>query len=181
MTDDFPIETRFALQARVGRGGAGDVFRATDRQTGAAVAVKRMLTSSGEPTALERFRREVRLLAQIDHPNVVRYVAHGVDAAGTACLVVEWLEGEDPAHRQKRQRLAAADAIEVVRQAAEGLHALHQAGIVHRDVKPANLFLVNGEGSAPRVKVIDLGVARAAGEATLTTVGVALGTPFYMS
>ena len=181
MIDDFPIETRFELQARVGRGGSGDVFRALDRETGATVAVKRMLPAGEEPTALDRFRREVRLLAQIDDPHVVRYVAHGVDAAGRACLVVEWLEGEDLAHRQRRQRLSTAEALDVVRQAAAGLHTLHQAGIVHRDVKPANLFLTAGEGGAFRVKVIDLGLARAAGEATLTSLGVALGTPFYMS
>src|SRR6185312_2780587 len=83
--------------------------------------------------------------------------------------------------RQKRRRLSMAESLEVVRQAATGLHALHQAGIVHRDVKPANLFLTGGEGSKIHVKVIDLGIARAAGEATLTTVGVALGTPHYMA
>ena len=181
MTDDFPIETRFTLHVRVGRGGSGDVFRATDRVTGAPVAVKRMIPAGQETTALDRFQREVRLLAQIADPHVVRYVAHGVDAAGTACLVVEWLEGEDLAQRQRRQRLSTAESLEVVRQAATGLHALHQAGVVHRDVKPANLFLTAGEGVATRVKVIDLGIARAAGEATLTTLGVALGTPFYMS
>ncbi len=181
MTDDFPIETRFTLHARVGRGGSGDVFRATDALTGATVAVKRMLPPGEEPTALDRFRREVRLLAQIADPHVVRYVAHGVDAAGTACLVVEWLEGEDLAHRQRRQRLSAAEVVDVVGQAALGLHALHQAGIVHRDVKPANLFLTRGAEGALRVKVIDLGIARAAGEATLTTLGVTLGTPFYMA
>jgi tetratricopeptide (TPR) repeat protein len=181
MTDDFPIETRFTLHARVGRGGSGDVFRATDTVTGAAVAVKRMIPAGDDPTALDRFRREVRLLSQIDDPHVVRYVAHGVDTAGSACLVVEWLEGEDLAHRQRRQRLSTAEALEVGRQAAMGLHALHQAGVIHRDVKPANLFLTAGEGGALRVKVIDLGIARAAGEATLTSFGVALGTPFYMS
>jgi len=181
MTHDFPIETRFTLHARVGRGGAGDVFRATDKVTGATVAVKRMLPADEEPTALDRFRREVRLLAQIVDPHVVRYVAHGVDAAGTACLVVEWLEGEDLAHRQRRQRLSMPEVLEVVQQAAQGLHALHEAGIVHRDVKPANLFLTAGSDGALRVKVIDLGIARAAGEATLTTLGVTLGTPYYMS
>jgi tetratricopeptide (TPR) repeat protein len=181
MSDDLAIEARFTLHLRVGRGGSGDVFRATDRETGATVAVKRMLPAGEEPTALDRFRREVRLLSQITDPHVVRYVAHGADAAGTECLVVEWLEGEDLAHRQRRQRLTAAEALDVVRQAATGLHALHQAGIVHRDVKPANLFLTTGEGGALRVKVIDLGIARAAGEATLTTIGVTLGTPYYMS
>ena len=188
MADDFPIESRFALEARVGRGASGDVHRATDRETGRAVAVKRLHPIHEDVLALGRFAREARLLAQIDDPHVVRYVAHGVDGQGRPCLVVEWLEGEDLAHRQRRARLTAAQSIEVVRQAALGLHALHRAGIVHRDVKPANMYLVAGgaggegdDGAPLRVKLIDLGIARAAGESTLTTLGTALGTPFYMS
>ena len=181
MTDDIPIERRFELHARVGRGGSGDVFRATDRETGATVAVKRLLPAGEEAAARDRFGREVRMLARIDDPHVVRYVAHGVDDTGAACLVVEWLEGEDLAQRQRRAPLSATEALDVVRQAASGLHVLHQAGVVHRDVKPGNLFLVAGRDGALRVKVIDLGIARAAGETTLTNVGVMLGTPYYMS
>jgi tetratricopeptide (TPR) repeat protein len=183
MADDFPIESRFALEERVGRGASGDVHRATDRQTGRTVAVKRLLPIHEDPLAVDRFRREARLLAQLDDDHVVRYVAHGIDATGRPCLVVEWLEGEDVAHRQRRERLTIPEAIEVVRQAAVGLHALHRAGIVHRDVKPANMYLLAGgdDGRALHVKLIDLGIARAAGESTLTSMGVALGTPFYMS
>ncbi len=181
MPDDFPIESRFTLEGRVGRGGSGDVHRGRDRETGAMVAVKRILAQSDDPMLLDRFRREARLLAQIDHPNVVRYLAHGVDASGRLCLVVEWLEGEDVAHRQRRQRLTIAEALEVGYQTAVGLHALHRAGIVHRDVKPANIYLVTGEGGRPMVKLIDLGIARAAGEATLTTLGNMVGTPFFMA
>ena len=96
MMDDFPIHTRFAQEARVGRGGSGDVFRARDRETGRTVALKRLGGAPEDPAILERFRREARLLAQIEDPHVVRYVAHGVDESGLPCLVVEWLEGEDP-------------------------------------------------------------------------------------
>ena len=188
MADDFPIESRFVLEARVGRGASGDVHRAADLRTGRTVAVKRLLPVHDDALALDRFRREARLLAQIDDPHVVRYVAHGVDAQGRPCLVVEWLDGEDLAHRQRRARLGVAGALEVARQAALGLYALHRAGIVHRDVKPANLYLVAGDPGdssgardALHVKLIDLGIARAAGESTLTTAGVALGTPFYMA
>jgi serine/threonine protein kinase len=105
MSDPLPIEARFTLEARVGRGATGEVFRAVDRETGRTVAVKRMLASSDDPTLLDRFQREARLLAQVDHPHVVRYVAHGVDEGGRPCLVVEWLDGEDLARRQRRQRL----------------------------------------------------------------------------
>ena len=181
MEDDFRIEARFALEARVGRGASGDVHRAIDRETGHPVAVKRFLPSRDDPNALERFRREARLLAQIDDPHVVRYIAHGVDETGAPCLVVEWLEGEDLAHRLKREQLSVADALDVAWQAATGLVAVHRAGIVHRDVKPANIFLVGADPRALHVKLIDLGIARAAGESTLTSVGLAIGTPSYMS
>jgi tetratricopeptide (TPR) repeat protein len=181
MMDDLRIEAHFTLEERVGRGASGDVHRAVDRETGAPVAVKRLLPVHEDAAALERFRREARLLALVDDPHVVRYVAHGVDAEGRPCLVVEWLEGEDLARRKKREPLRAMDALEIARQAALGLHALHHVGVVHRDVKPANLFLVPGEDGRVVVKLIDLGVARSAGEATLTQVGMAIGTPFYMS
>ena len=183
MDDELPIESRFAFEARVGRGASGEVLRALDRETGLPVAVKRLLPARDDPSAAERFRREVRLLAQVDDPHVVRYVAHGVDASGAPCLVVEWLDGEDLSRRQKRARLSAAEALDVAADVALGLAAVHRAGIVHRDVKPANIFLVDPpEGSgAPSVKLIDLGVARGAGEVTLTTAGLAIGTPAYMS
>jgi eukaryotic-like serine/threonine-protein kinase len=171
MSDDLPIESRFSLEARIGRGASGDVLRATDRETGRTVAVKRLLVMHDEPTLVDRFRREARLLAQIDDPHVVRYVAHGTDTSGRPCL----------AARQKRRRLTIAEALDVARQAATGLAALHRAGIVHRDVKPSNLFLLPREDGGLLVKLIDLGIARAAGEVTLTTAGSMVGTPFYMA
>jgi tetratricopeptide (TPR) repeat protein len=181
MDDEFPIESRFRIEARVGRGASGDVHRGLDHETGRMVAVKRLLPARDDESALDRFRREARLLAQVDDPHVVQYVAHGVDDTGQACLVVEWLEGEDLSQRQKRDRLDVADALDVVDQVATGLAALHAVGIVHRDVKPANIFLIDdGEGGL-LAKLIDLGIARSSGEATLTTAGLAIGTPAYMS
>lgn len=182
MSDDFPVESRFSIEAAVGRGAAGEILRGIDRATGRPVAVKRLhARHDEEPSQVERFRREARLLAQIDDPHVVRYVAHGADRLGRPCLVVEWLDGEDVARRQRRQRLTVAEALDVARQAALGLDALHRAGIVHRDVKPSNLFAVPNADGSTTIKLIDLGIARAAGEATLTAFGSMLGTPFYMS
>ncbi len=131
--------------------------------------------------AIERFSREARLLARVSGEHVVRYVAHGVDAKGTPCLVVEWLDGEDLAARQRADPLSGAVLLDVARQIALGLDALHAEGIVHRDVKPSNVFLVPRAGETPCAKLIDLGVARARAESTLTTDGIAIGTPYYMS
>ncbi len=175
------IEDLFAFEERVGRGAWGEVLRAKDRRTGAVVAVKRIHKRLDDGDSSERFRREARLLAQVTHPNVVRYVASGVDHEGLPCLVVEWLDGEDLAQRKRRERPSLSAAVEIVRQAALGLAALHDAGIVHRDVKPSNLFLVNDPTGALYVKLIDLGVARSANESTLTVEGSVVGTPFYMA
>jgi len=181
MPADFPIESRFVLHDLIGRGASGDVHRATDRETGSVVAVKRLAAGGDEPILVDRFRREAKLLAQIDHPNVVRYVAHGVDSRGRLCLVVEWLAGEDLARRLKRESPSIAEALDIARQTANGLHALHLAGIVHRDVKPSNLYLSPRADGSVHVKIIDLGVARSATESTLTTSGSTIGTPFYMA
>ncbi len=175
------LSSRFSLEEKVGRGAFGEVFRARDLETGAAVAVKRLHPGLDDDAALDRFRREARLLSLLDDPHVVRYVDHGEDDEGRLYLAVEWLDGEDLGRRQERKRLSFPEVIEAARQSALGLHALHEAGIVHRDVKPANLFLVQGEGGALRIKLIDLGVARAFGESTLTGGAMAMGTPFYMS
>ncbi|MFO0592936.1 MAG: serine/threonine-protein kinase [Polyangiaceae bacterium] len=164
MPGDFPIESRFTLEERIGRGVSGDVHRGRDRATGAFVAITRV-TPAGAPLPIDRFRRDARLFALINDPNVVRYVAHGVDSMGRLCLVVEWLEGEDVAQRTRRRRLTVAEALDVGRQAARGLAALHRVGIVHGDVRPANLFLV-GSGARIHVKVLDPGVARPAQAAT---------------
>jgi tetratricopeptide (TPR) repeat protein len=124
MPDDFPIESRFAIEARVGRGASGEVFKATDRATGLPVAVKRLLSIHDDAAGLDRFRREARLLSIVEDPRLVRYVAHGGDATLQPCLVVEWLEGEDLARRQRRQRLTVAEALDVAWQTALALHNL---------------------------------------------------------
>ena len=165
------------------RGAWGAVYRGVDLDTGAPVAVKRLHPHLCEPSMIARFEREARLLSVIDDPHVVRHVAHGHDAEGRPYLALEWLDGRDLGSWRKALRPGLRPVIEVGRQAALGLAALHDAGIVHRDVKPSNFFLVEreGEAGAPHVKLIDLGVARVAGERTLTETGFTLGTPAYMS
>ena len=170
------IAGRFVLERRAGVGGMGVVFRALDNVSGTPAAIKLVVGSASE---LDRFAREVALLAQLDHPRVVRYLGHG-EAGEARYLAMEWLEGEDLAHRLTRGPLPLADALAVLRGVAEALVAVHAHGVVHRDIKPGNVFLHAGD--CGDVKLLDLGVARTRELAwNLTGTGVAIGTPAYMA
>ncbi|HTR52901.1 MAG TPA: protein kinase, partial [Kofleriaceae bacterium] len=166
---------RFEVESVAGRGGMGAVYRARDRERGGHVALK-IVDAAGNRAV--RFEREARVLADLEHPAIVRYLAHGRTAAGEPFLAMEWLEGEDLAARLKREPVGARDAVRLVQRAAEALGVAHARGIVHRDIKPSNLFLVGGE--CARVKVLDFGVAHVQADA-LTRTGAALGTPSYMA
>ncbi|MEO7327052.1 MAG: protein kinase, partial [Minicystis sp.] len=168
------------LETFVARGAWGAVYKGVDAETGATVAVKRLHDFLCEPLMLERFEREARMLASLHTPHVVRYVAHGRDERDRPYLVLEWLEGEDLGQWRKGRSRTLKQAVELVRQAALGLAALHDAGIVHRDIKPGNFFLT-GDRREPTVVLIDLGIARTYADPALTAVGFLLGTPAYMS
>jgi tetratricopeptide (TPR) repeat protein len=169
------IGDRFEIAALAGSGGMGAVYRARDRR-GGMVAVKVL----HDPRDEARFAREADVLASLRHPAIVGYVAHGTTGAGEAYLVTEWLEGETLAERLRRGRLSIAESLDLGARVAEALGAAHRAGVVHRDLKPGNLFLQGGELSL--VRVLDFGIARApdAGR-PLTMTGVILGTIGYMS
>jgi eukaryotic-like serine/threonine-protein kinase len=155
----------------------GLVYRATDRKTGATVALKMLAPETGDK---QRFAREAALLARIDHPGVVRYVDHGELAGGEQWLAMEWLEGEDLSDRlTSGGTLSIDETLRLARKVAAGLAAAHRAGIVHRDLKPANIFLVGGHLDAP--KLLDFGVARTTASSDLTVTGTVLGTPAYMA
>jgi len=163
----------------VGGGAAGDIFRALDQSTGRTAALK-FLRSTASPEEAIRFRREVAVLAELRHPNVVEYLDHGVWSDGRPFLAMEWLDGEDLGKRTRRQPLGMRDAVELVRRAAQALAAVHARGVVHRDLKLSNIFLVKGRGTA--IKVIDFGVVRPAEPDGFTTApGTIVGTPHYMS
>ncbi len=172
------ISERFEVERLVGSGGMGDVYRAIDRLTGGPVAIK--LLHPGQARDADRFRREAQLLSELSHPRVVRYVAHGVTQTGRPYLAMEWLEGLDLADRLAQAGLTLAEAVALVRRAAEALGALHERGIVHRDIKPSNLFLLGGD--VLDVKLLDLGIARLTSHTRPSTrSGVMVGTPGYMA
>jgi eukaryotic-like serine/threonine-protein kinase len=172
------VGDRFELGAVAGSGGMGAVYRAVDRATGESVAVKVLREVASEHG--DRFGREIRVLAQLRHPGIVRYIADGKTADGMQWLAMEWLDGEPLGHRVRRTGIAASEAVALVRRVGEALGAAHDRGVVHRDVKPSNLFVVRDD--LARVKLLDFGVARVGdGDRFATRTGVMIGTPGYMA
>ncbi|WP_437332984.1 serine/threonine-protein kinase [Sorangium sp. So ce394] len=171
------IDGRFCIEHLAASGGMGAVYRARDRETGEAVAIK-LLTTEGSQH-LGRFAREAQALAAARVPGVVRYVAHGATAWGQPYLAMEWLDGETLSDRLTRQGLTLEETLELGLRVATTLGEIHRLGLVHRDLKPSNLLLQGG--SLDRVSLIDFGLARAATDEPLTAAGLVLGTPGYMA
>ncbi len=169
----------YAIEAEVGRGGMGVVYRARDPAMGRVVALKVLRAEGIDRAARERFVREVRALARVEHDHVVRvYTTSGPDEP-VAYFAMEYLAGPSLAEEVRdRGRIDPRRAARVVAEVASGLAAAHASGLVHRDVKPANvLFDASG-----RAKVGDFGLALLEGEASgLTRDGVIAGTPAYLS
>ncbi len=153
----------------------GAVFYATDSETEQPVAVK--LLHPGQ--AGERFLREARVLSTLEHPAIVRYVAHGETPEGQRYLAMEWLEGSTLSSLLSHRKLSASETWALAQRVAAGLAAAHEQGIVHRDIKPSNIFVPGGELS--EAKVIDFGVARRQYDPHFTEVGLLIGTLSYMS
>jgi eukaryotic-like serine/threonine-protein kinase len=168
---------RYRLEALLATGGMGEVWAARDLLLGRAVAVKVLGGAlAGDGRAAERLRREARAAARLEHPGIARVLDLG-EHDGRPYLVMELLEGESLDARIGRAGpMAPAEAARIVAAVADALEAAHQAGVVHRDVKPGNVFLT----TAGEVKVLDFGIASAAGEAALTT-GDLIGTAAYLA
>jgi len=174
---------RYELRSLVATGGMGQVWRAHDQRLGRPVAVKVLRSEyAGEPEFLARFRAEARHAAMLGHRNVVAVFDYGettaADGEALAYLVMELVPGESlAAVRRRLGALPPEQVLEVVAQAAAGLGAAHEMGIVHRDVKPANLLL-RPDGS---VAVTDFGIAWSAESVALTRTGQVIGTAHYLS
>src|SRR5882672_3613948 len=184
----------YRLVEKLGEGGMGAVWRASDSTLGRDVAIKILPAEfASDPERLARFEREAKVLASLNHPNIAGiYGLH--EAGGVRFLAMELVPGEDLAERLKAGRVPFSEAMEIAGQIAEALEAAHDQGIVHRDLKPANVRLTP-DG---KVKVLDFGLAKALESATTsspgrdaamsptitslgTVAGVILGTAAYMS
>lgn len=182
------LDGKYRLEARIGSGGFGAVYRATHLGLGREVAVKVLLPSARaqDPTAAASLRREGMSACRVQHPNAITVLDFGVTEAGVTYLVLELLEGHTLEEEMARRgRLGLARSAEILAPVAAALGEAHGRGLVHRDVKPANIFL-HHDGSGEVVKLLDFGIATLVdpGERSptlLTLGGTICGTPPYMS
>jgi serine/threonine-protein kinase len=171
---------RYDLEKQVGEGGMATVYRAKDLKIERTVAIKVLRPELSVSLGADRFLREIRVAANLQHPNILGLYDSGEAPGGLLYYVMPFIEGESLRDRlNKEQQLPIHDALTIVREAAEALQYAHERGIVHRDIKPENILLLSGHAL-----VADFGIARAvsqAGGEKLTQTGMAIGTPHYMS
>ncbi|HEX8187299.1 MAG TPA: serine/threonine-protein kinase [Pyrinomonadaceae bacterium] len=181
------VDGKYRLDRLLGRGGMGAVYAGVHVELERPAAIKMLLPDLvSDPRALERFRREARAAARLNHPNVAGVHDFGTLPGGESYIVMELVEGETLG-----ERLAAAgalplrEAVLVARQIADGVESAHRGGVVHRDLKPSNIVVSRDHHGAPFVKVLDFGVAKLKGQTTgrldITRAGAVVGTPRYMS
>jgi len=169
---------RYRLEHHIASGGMGDVWQGFDQVLGRTVAVKCLRAPFDEPGFEDRFLAEARAMATISHPGVVEVYDFGDDPATGTYLVMKHIDGESLAHALALHgRLSPTATMRLVAEAAEALHAAHENGVTHRDVKPGNLLL-RPDGSAV---LTDFGIARSAGARSDTLTGSVLGTAGYIA
>ena len=177
------LDNRYRLDERIATGGMGDVWRGTDVVLGRTIAVKVLRTAMlTDPEFAARFYGEARMMAAFRHPGVVEVYDYSAgdasDEDNCAYQVMAYVDGEPLSARLKEQgRLGVAETMSIVAQAAEALHAAHENGTVHRDVKPGNL-IVKPNGT---VILVDFGVARSAAVTSVTGLNAIVGTALYMA
>jgi len=175
------VADRYQLEDKLGEGGMAEVFRARDTETGCLVAVKILHASiAANPEAVERTKREGKLLSELDNPAIVQVETYGQLDDGCVYLVMELLEGETLGDRMRGDTLEPTELAPIVAGTCAGLAAAHAKGIVHRDLKPDNIFLCPTDHGL-QVKLLDFGISKVTGGEKLTQTGEVLGTPRYMS
>jgi eukaryotic-like serine/threonine-protein kinase len=176
------LADRYALERELGRGGMATVFLAQDVKHDRPVALKLLHPELAASLGPERFLREIKLAARLQHPHILTVLDSG-DVAGRLWFTMPYVEGESLRDRLRRERqLPVEDALRIAREAAQALQYAHDHGVIHRDIKPENLLLTRDGNTL----VADFGIARGlagvgAGDEKLTDTGLVVGTPAYMS
>jgi serine/threonine protein kinase len=183
------LDDHYRIDQRIGSGGFGTVYRATELHMENVVAIKVFKPVPGHDAArsMERFRAEGHSAFLVNHPNAVRVLDFGICMDAVAYLVMEYLSGKSLAECLAEERvLAPKRVVRILRQASDVLAHAHEAGVIHRDVKPHNILLCE-DHELEVVKLIDFGIAKVLDEATpnqlrnLTATGLLMGTPNYMA
>jgi eukaryotic-like serine/threonine-protein kinase len=174
----FIVAGRYRLDGRIAVGGVGEVWRATDLVLARPVAVKFLRPEYAQHReTLARFRAEARHASSLSHPGIAQVYDYSEAGAESPYLVMELVDGPSLSEVLAAGPLEPAFAMDALAQSAAGLQAAHAAGLVHRDVKPANLLV----GPAGQIKITDFGIAYAAGSAPITRTGTLIGTPAYLA
>lgn len=178
------LADRFEILSRIGEGGTGVVYKAKQITVDRTVAIKVLGAHvSSDPQWVKRFHNEARAAARLDHPNTVRMIDFGETKEGLLFIAMEYLHGRPLSDEISRLgKIPPQRALRIISQACQSLQEAHTQGIIHRDIKPDNVFLVEMKGSGDFVKVLDFSVAKMdTPDAQLTRAGTVFGTPAYMS
>ncbi|MEA2747179.1 MAG: eukaryotic-like serine/threonine-protein kinase [Myxococcales bacterium] len=178
------IAGKYRILGPLGAGGMAFVFAATHERLGHKVAIKFLSADPRDVAAAERFAREAHIVAELTSEQVPGVIDLGTLPDGTSYMVMEFLEGHDFEEvLAKRRRLPAGEAVDYILQACVGVAEAHSRGIVHRDIKPGNLFLTQRHDGSPLVKILDFGISKrvVGADTRLTQTGSSFGSPLYMS
>jgi serine/threonine protein kinase len=177
------LEDRYRLHELVGKGGMGEVYRAEHIHIDKRVAVKLLRgEASRDEKNVKRLQREARATSTIGHDNIVAIEDFGKAEDGTVYLVMEWLEGETLGQVLDRETIEAERALRIIEQVCDALHAAHEAGVIHRDLKPDNIFLATDDDGDEIVKLVDFGIAKfMRDDGRITKTGTFVGTPDYVA
>jgi len=176
------LSGRYVIEDRLGEGGMATVYRARYKLMDRPCAVKVMKPAySTDATVRERFRREAKSAQALAHPNVIEIFDQGERDDGTPYIVMELLEGNTLSALIEAGAIAAPRAVPIMIQMARGIARAHDLGVVHRDLKPDNIFICRRGDGSDLVKILDFGIARSRSDTRLTNAGELFGTPQYMS
>src|SRR5215510_7444209 len=177
------IDGRYEIQARVGEGGMGVVYKSRQISIDRVIALKMLNAQmAGDPTWVQRFYNEAKACSRLQHPNTIRMFDFGQTSDGRLFMTMEFLDGVSLRAALQQGPLAPQRVVKILIQCCASLAEAHSIGIIHRDIKPDNVFLLNMAGSPDFVKLLDFSVAKLLeGDRLKTQAGVVFGTPQYMS